>query len=115
EVMRLKIALAFLVVSVVLRFKSLVALSVSALATLFILFQYALWYLDTNRWLRELHVSDFSQLPIPSEFPNFGGLYLSTPWDVVVLVFTAALFLWEIRVVIAPIMKTRRGQHSSEE
>ena len=113
DLMRLKIELGFLVIAIVLRFRRVVGLYISIVATLLIEFQYALWYLDTKRWLREVHVSDFSQLPIPSEFPNFAGLYLAKPWDFVLFVFGTALLVWQIRVVIALITSARRRKQST--
>ncbi len=108
DFMRLKIEIALLVIAAALRFRMVVGLYVSLLATVLIEVQYALWYLDTQRWLREMHVSNFSQMPVPSQWPNFAGLYLATPWDFVIFVFTTALFIWQIRVVIALINSARR-------
>ena len=107
DLMRIKIELALVVIAVVLRFRRVVGLCISAVATLFIVLQYALWYLDTQRWLREMHVSNFSQLPVPGEWPNFAGLSRATPWDFVIFVFTTVLFVWQIRVLIALMTNAR--------
>jgi hypothetical protein len=112
DLMRLKIELALLVITVALRFRRVAAFCVSVLATIYIEVQYGLWYLDTKRWLREVRVSDFSQLPIPSESPNFAGLYQATPWDFILLVFATALFVWQVRVVIPLITSARRRRQS---
>jgi hypothetical protein len=110
DLMRLKIELALLVIAIALRSKKVLGVCISVVATLFIGLQYWLWFLDTQRWLREVNVSDFSQLPVPSEWPNFAGLLLATPWDFVILVFTAALFIWQVRVIVALINSSRRRQ-----
>lgn len=106
--MRLKIELGLLAIAVGLRSKRVGGFWISVLATLFIEYQYTLWYVDTQRWLREMHVSNFSEMPVPREWPNFAGLYLATPWDFVIFVFTTALFIWQLRVVIALITNMRR-------
>jgi hypothetical protein len=109
DLIRLKIELALSIVAIVLRFRRVLGIFISVLATLFIGIQYAFWYLDTKRWLRELGVSDFSQLPVPSEWPNFAGFYQGTPWDIVILVFTGLLLAWQARVIIALVSRGRRS------
>lgn len=108
DFMRMKIDLALLIIAIALPFRRVVGFLVSLLAAISIGIQYILWYLDTQRWLREVQVSDFSQLPVPSEFPNFAGLYLATPWDVIVLVIVTALFAWQVRVLITLVTSTRQ-------
>lgn len=109
DFMRLKIELALLILTITLWFRRVLWFCISVIAALLIEVQYALWHLDTQRWLREMHVSDFSQMPVPSEWPNFAGLYLATPWDFILFVFTTALLVWELRVLIA--LVTRARQH----
>jgi hypothetical protein len=110
DFMRVKIELAFLVIATALWFRRVMAFCISLVAALFIDIQYAFWYLDTQRWLREMHVSNFSQLPVPSEWPHFAGIYQATPWDFVLLAFTSALLVWQVRVLVALITSTRRNK-----
>jgi hypothetical protein len=109
DIMRLKIGVALLVLAIALWFRKLLWLCISAVAAVFIEVQYGLWYLDTQRWLREMGVKDFSNLPVPSEFPHFIGLYRATPWDLMLLIFTTTFLIWEVRILIAII--TRAHQH----
>jgi hypothetical protein len=111
--MRLKIELAFLVIAISLRFRSVVGFCISLLATAAIEIQYLLWYLDTKRWLREMQVSDFSQLPIPGEWQHFLGIYRANAWDFALFAFTTGLFIWQVRVVIALIASARRRKLSA--
>jgi hypothetical protein len=106
--MRLKIGVALLVLAIALWFRRLLWFCISAVAAVFIEVQYGVWYLDTQRWLREIGVKDFSNLPVPSEFPHFTGLYRATPWDFVVFMFTTMLLVWEIRVLVAVIPRAHQ-------
>jgi hypothetical protein len=108
DFMRLKIEGALLVIGIALWFRRVVGFCISLLATVFVAIKYALWYLETQRWLREMRVSDFSQLPVPSEWQHFAGLYRATPWDVLLLAFTTALFVWQVRVLLALVSKARK-------
>jgi hypothetical protein len=108
--MRLKIGVALLVLAIALWFRRLLWFCISAVAAVFIEVQYSVWFLDTQRWLREMHVSDFSQMPVPSEWPNFAGLYLATPWDFILFIFTTALLIWQIRVLVAIIKGDRQSK-----
>lgn len=113
DFMRLKIELALVVIAIALRSRRVVGFCLSVVGTLFIEFQYGLWYLDTQRWLREMHVSNFSQLPKPSEWQHFAGIYQGMPWDLALLVFGTALFAWQVRVLIALITSARRRKQSA--
>jgi len=108
DLMRLKIGLAMFVIVLGLWIKRVLGFFVSVLATLFIIYQYAGWYVDSKRWLREMGVRDFSQLPVPSEWGNFAGFYQATPWDIVVLACTSLLLVWQVRVIIALVPRGRR-------
>jgi hypothetical protein len=113
NLMRLKIEISLLVVVTGLWFRNVFAFFVSLFGTLFIGFQYALLYLDTKRWLREMGVSDFSQLAVPEEFSHFGGLYRATLWDVLLLLLITAVFAWQIRVVIALATTARKQRRTA--
>jgi hypothetical protein len=108
DFIRMKVEVALLIIALALGSRRVVGFCTSILATIYIEAQYGLWYLDTKRWLREVRVSDFSQLPIPSESPHFAGLYQATPWDIALLVFATALLVWQVRVVIALFANARR-------
>jgi len=108
DVMHLKIEIALLVIVIALWFRRVLGVFISLFATLFVEIQYALLYLDTQRWLREMGVSDFSELPVPGEFPHFAGLYHATLWDVVLLVIVTALFAWQVRVLITLFTSARQ-------
>jgi hypothetical protein len=112
EFMRVKIEVALLIVAGGLWFRRVLAFFCSLLATLFVEYQYGLWYLDTRRWLREMGVADFSRLPVPEEWPNFAGLYRATFWDLAVFVFTTALLLWQISVIIRLLISPYRKRQS---
>lgn len=105
DIMRLKIEVALVLIVAGLWSRRILGFLISLLATMFVEYQYGLWYLDTQRWLREMQVTDFSQLPVPSEWPNFAGLYRATPWDFALLVFFTALFAWQVRVLIAHVKR----------
>lgn len=111
DFMRLKIEAALLVIAFALRFRTILGFFASVLATVLIEIQYALWYLDTQRWLRDLKLTDFSQLKDAGLVPHFAGIYQATPWDFVLFVFTSALFVWQIRVFIALIISARQRKN----
>jgi hypothetical protein len=108
DVMRLRIEFAFLAAGIALWSRRIIGLWVALIATLFIEIQYAVWYLDTRRWLREMQITDFSQLPVPGEWKHFGGLSLATPWDILLFAFATTLFAWQVSVVVALIVTARR-------
>ena len=109
DFMRLKIEVALVVIAIALRFRTILGFYISLLATVLIEIQFALWYLDTQRWLRDVKVTDFSKLE-PGLVPHFAGIYQATPWDFVLFVFTSALLVWQVRVLIALITSTRRNK-----
>lgn len=104
DLIRLKIELALALAAISLSFKRVIGLCASLLATLFVLWRFALWYFDTRRWLHELNVDDFSKLPIPSEWPHFAGLIFATPWDFLLLLFTATLLVWQTKILFTVIV-----------
>jgi hypothetical protein len=106
--MRLKIEGALLVIAITLRFRRVVGLCIALLATVLIEVQYVLWYLDTQRWLRDMRLTDLSQAT--KSDPQFAGIYQARPWDIVLLVFATALLAWQVRVVILLITRNRRKQ-----
>jgi len=111
DFMRLKIGLALVVIGIALRFRTVLWFCVSLLATASIGTQYLLWYLDTQRWLRDMRLTDLSQLE-PGLVPHFAGIYQATAWDFALLVFATSIFVWQVRVLIALIVGTRPRQQS---
>ena len=57
DYMRVKIEGALLVIGIALYFRRVVGFCISLLATAFVAIEYALWYLETQRWLKEMRVS----------------------------------------------------------
>ncbi|HBB87925.1 MAG TPA: hypothetical protein DC047_09945 [Blastocatellia bacterium] len=109
DVMRFKIEVALLVICLSLWSKKLLGFCISVVAATFIISQYGVWYLDTQRWLREMGVKSFSKLPVPGEWPHFAGFYRATPWDFFLLLFITALLIWQLRVLIALATGVRRS------
>lgn len=110
DFLRLRIEVALLIIAIGLWSRRVLGFLISLLATMFVGYQYGLWYLDTKRWLREMNVSDFSQLPVPSEWANFAGLYRGTPWDLFLFAFTTALFIWQISIGIRLVISAHRSK-----
>jgi len=110
DFIRMKIELALLVIAIALRSRRVVGLCISVLATIYIEAQYGLWYLDTKRWLRDVRLTDLSQIKEPDLLPHFVGIYQARPWDIVLLALATALLIWQVRVVIFLITSDRRKQ-----
>ncbi len=113
EFMRLKIEIAIVLIAISLRFRRVLGLCISLLATLLIEIQYVLWYLDTQRWLRDMRLTDLSQITEPDLFPHLAYIYQARPWDIVLLVFATVLLAWQVRVVISLISSGRRRKRSA--
>jgi hypothetical protein len=105
--MRLKIGVALLLIAIALASKTIMGFCISFLASVLIQIQYALWYLDTQRWLRELGLIDFSQLKDPALVPHFAGIYQALPMDFAIFLFTTAVLIWQVRVIA--VLYARRG------
>ena len=108
DIVRLKIGLSLLFICFALWSKRVVGLWVSLVLAIYVEFQFWLIYVDTQRWLAEMGVGEFSELPIPEEWPNTAGLYRAGPWDIVLLIFNSALLLWQVRAMIPTLLRLRR-------
>lgn len=97
--MQNKIGVALLVIAAGLWCRNCTGFFISLLALTYVCGEYVWWYLDSLRWLREMGVDSFSQLPIPDEIPHAGNLRGATWWNVAVLVITFSLLVWEIRIL----------------
>ena len=107
EWIRLKIEVGLIVMTLGLSLRRVIGVLLALFVTVLIGIQYLLWYLDTERWLRDVRLTDLSQA---AEFPHFAGIYQAKPWDVAVLALVTAVVIWLLRVLFAIILDLRSGQ-----
>ena len=106
DLMRIEIGIALVIIVVALYSRRLVGLCLSVIATILIEVQYVRWYQDTQRWLSDVHLSDLSQATWTDK--HFAGVYQAAPWDFVLFVCATLLFIWQLRVVIAFVQRSRQ-------
>lgn len=75
-----------------------------AFALLWVQIVYVWWYFNSLAFLRNSEVSSFSELP---EIQHVLGLQGAAWWDLVVLVVTITLLLWQAKTLIATIRLPR--------
>jgi hypothetical protein len=102
----LNIAAAFVLSAVCLWWRSSISYALSALAALWIGLIFVWWYFDSVAFLRNLEISDYSQLDVP-DFQHIWMFRGAIWWDMVTLVIAGALFLWVIKVLAGALIMLR--------
>jgi hypothetical protein len=107
--MQCRIAVALTLIATGLCFRRVIGFIGAVLATAYVGKEYLWWYFDSWQRLKEIGVRDFSQLPAPHEIQHAGNLYGATWWNVLVLVVTAALFVWEMKTLTRLLISYREA------
>jgi hypothetical protein len=108
--LNVRLGAALLIAAAGLLYRRVIGLLISMLALTWVLKEYAWWYLDSLRRLKEMGVSDFAQLQVP-DLTYLGKLFGATWWNVIVLVISVALYIWVIKTLIR-LFTTLRGERN---
>lgn len=100
DAMRLRIAIGLVVVAIGLCTKRALGFFVAILSLVLIQIQYLYWYLWSIRWLHEVGLKSFSELPSETDIRHALGLYGATQWDILVFGLAGALLLWQVKLLI---------------
>jgi len=100
--MQVRIAIALIINAACLCFRRNIGLIVSLLALVWVGVEYGQWY---SLSLKVKAVTeDYSRLSTP----HTAGLYGATGWNIVVLVVTVVLFIWEMKMLVGIIITSRK-------
>ena len=86
---------ALLIATVSLLFRRVIGIVVSLTSLIWIGIEYMWWYIWTQR---AIEAAGLTQLPFG--VPQAGGFAGATKWNLAILAITAALVLWETRILI---------------
>lgn len=97
NLMRISVSIALLVGAIGLWSHKAIGLLLSALSLLWVGTVYTWWYFDSAAFLRNVEVSDYSQLPDVQHIAMLRG----ANWlDIIVLVAAMTLLCWQIKTLI---------------
>lgn len=100
DAMRMRIAIALAITAVGICARKAFSFFMSLLSLSLLELQYILWYVWSNRWLRETGLDGFSNLPPETDIPHALGLYGGSPLDVFVFGIATALLVWQLRLLL---------------
>lgn len=103
----LRIALLLIVSAIGLASRKVIGICISALALAWTGIEYLFWYAWSSRILQEAGLSSF-----PVGTTHMFGLEGARWWNIVVLIGTLALLLWEI-IAISNIVRSRTSRRKS--
>lgn len=95
--LRLAIQLGLLVCVVGLVLRTLYGVLASMAAVISLGIVYSWWHRESDAFLRNLEVADYSAVP---DAGHVAGLRGGTWWDLLVLVVAAILFVWQVAILI---------------
>ena len=102
SMMHVRIAVALIISVAGLFSRRAVGMFLSALALGWVGLEYAAWFSWTVRIKSNAGIET-----LPSSIPHASNLYGASPWNIVVLVLTIAVFLWETGGLIKVAMSKR--------
>jgi len=94
-----RIAIALIMAAVALWPCRTIGFLFSILALSYIGFEYVTWYQDSSRALRMLEFESWADFQDPS-FPYVGKLRGAVWWNMVVLVISVTLLLWQLKTLL---------------
>ncbi len=111
QALNVRVGIALIVAIVGLWSRKSLGFIISMLALMYVVAEYAWWYVDSVRALEALDMKGWNEFQDPN-FPYIGKLRGATWWDIVILGVTVTLFLWQTKRLI-DFFKTSHAKYKS--